>query len=133
MFVEHLSLFFCINLLCTNLSYCLQLLFHPNNLQISLTRRKSKSRYWARNAAHFDDLFTDHFCRGGGGGMGDTLPILLSSWFWAGVCLAGSVGGQATQSGSTCIPSPAVAVVAAVGSTYWADSTHLPGRLRRKR
>ncbi len=31
----------------------------------------------------------------------------------------GCVGGQATQSGSTCIPSPAVAVVAAVGSTCY--------------
>jgi hypothetical protein len=35
----------------------------------------------------------------------------------AGVCPAGRVGGQATQSGSTRTPSPAVAVVAVVGST----------------
>ena len=34
-----------------------------------------------------------------------------------GVCLAGRVGGQATQSGSTRTPCPAVAVVAAVGGT----------------
>ena len=42
--------------------------------------------------------------------------------FWAGVCSAGRVGGQVTQSGSTRIPSPAVAVVAAVGCTYRAGS-----------
>ena len=35
----------------------------------------------------------------------------------AGVCPAGRVGGQATQSGSTRTLSPAVAVVAVVGST----------------
>ena len=98
-----------------------------HGLQFSRTRRESKSRYWARNAALFDDLFTNHFCRGwgifalGGAGMGK-LPFRLSAWFWAGLCSAGRVGGQVTQSGSTRIPSPAVAVVAAVGCTYRAGS-----------
>jgi hypothetical protein len=45
--------------------------------------------------------------------------FVLSAWFWAGVCSAGRVGGQATQSGSTRTPSPAVAVVAVVGSTCY--------------
>ena len=106
--------------------------FHPNNLQFSRTRRESKSRYWARNAALFDDLFTNHFCRGWAG-IRNTLLFPLSAWFWAGVCSAGRVGGQVTQSGSTRIPSPAVAVVAAVGCTYRADATHLPGRRCWKR
>ena len=70
---------------------------------------------------------------GVGAGMGDTLPFLLSAWFWAGVCPAGRVGWQATQSGSTLTPSPAVAVVAAVGSKYRADAPHLPGRRRWRR
>ena len=78
-------------------------------------------------------IFYKPFLQGGGAGMGDTLPFLLSAWFWAGVCPAGRVGGQATQSGSTRTPSPAVAVVAAVDSTYRADAAHLPGRRRGKR
>ena len=49
------------------------------------------------------------------------------------MCLAGHVGGLATQSGSTRIPIPASVVVAAAGSTYLADATHLPGRQRWKR
>ena len=37
-----------------------------HGLQFSRTRRESKSRYWARNAALFVNLFTNHFCRGWG-------------------------------------------------------------------
>ena len=57
--------------------------------------------------------------RGLGLGWGIHYLFVLSACFWAGVCLAGRVGGQATQSGSTRTPSPAVAVVAAVGSTCY--------------
>jgi hypothetical protein len=53
-----------------------------------------------------------------GPGWGIHYLFLLSACFWAGVCPTGRVGGQATQSGSTRTPSPAVAVVAAVGGTY---------------
>ncbi len=50
--------------------------------------------------------------------MGDTLLTAPTvRMFSAGLCLAGRVGGQATQSGSTRTPCPAVAVVAAVGGT----------------
>ena len=49
--------------------------------------------------------------------MGDTLPAPTVRIVSAGVCPAGRVGGQATQSGSRRTPSPAVAVVAVVGST----------------
>ena len=52
-----------------------------------------------------------------GWGIHYLFKFVLSAWFWAGVCPAGRVGGQATQSGSTRTPSPAVAVVAVVGST----------------
>ena len=52
-----------------------------------------------------------------GPGWGIHYLFLLSACFWAGVCPTGRVGGQATQSGSTRTPSPAVAVVAVVGST----------------
>ncbi len=45
--------------------------------------------------------------------------LVLSAWVLAGVCPAGGVDGQATQSGSARTPSPAVAVVAAVGSTCY--------------
>ena len=43
---------------------------------------------------------------GGEAGIGDTIPFLLSTWFLVGVCPA----------------------IAAVGSMYRADTTHLPGR-----
>ena len=42
--------------------------------------------------------------------------FVLSANFWAGVRPTGRVGGQADQPGPTRTPSPAVAVVAAVGS-----------------
>ena len=57
--------------------------------------------------------------RGVGPGWGIHYLFVLSACFWAGVCSAGRVGGQATQSGSTRTPSPAVAVVAAVGGTCY--------------
>jgi hypothetical protein len=52
-------------------------------------------------------------------GWGIHYLFVLSACFWAGVCSAGRVGGQATQSGSTRTLSPAVAVVAVVGSTCY--------------
>ena len=53
-------------------------------------------------------------------GLGGGIHYLfvLSAWFWAGVCLAGLVGGQDTQSRPTRTPSPAVAVAAVVGGSF---------------
>ena len=47
-----------------------------HGLQFSRTRKESKSRYWARNAALFDDLFTNHFCRGWGRDGDTTIPTV---------------------------------------------------------
>ena len=121
-----------LNLLCINF-YCIacQLLFDPNNfhpyiLQFSQTKREYNPVI-VREMHGTLMIYLLTIFAGGWGWDADILPFLLSAWFWAGVCPADRVGRQTTQSGSTRTPSPAVAVVAAVGSTYRADATHLPG------
>jgi hypothetical protein len=53
--------------------------------------------------------------------------FVLSANFWAGMFPTGRVNGQVTQSASTCTPSPAVVVVAALATlttAYWARPTN---------
>ncbi len=57
--------------------------------------------------------------------MGDTLPVRTVRMVLGGVCQAGRVGGQATHSGSTRTPSPAVVLVAAVGGTCYGLTPHI--------
>ena len=64
LFIEHRSLsLFLYQSFITHLSYSVHMLLHPKNFQFSRTSRESKSRYFARNAAPFNDLFTNPFGR----------------------------------------------------------------------
>ena len=77
-FIEHLSLSFTyfFYLIVRNCVFVQTVSIH-----FSRTKRESKSHSWARNIAHVNNLFFNHFCRGLGLGWG----IHYLSWFWAGV------------------------------------------------
>ena len=84
-------------------------------LYFSRTRRESKSRYWASNENHFF-CFVVRFAANSfwqgfwtwGSGYPPRCPYSAVSKEMQAGRQAGSVGGQATQPGSTRTPSPSV-------------------------